>query len=658
VASLADDTLTRRQMMAALLAGGATGTVAPAGKSDSSDDDQPDEDALPLPESGPAPPPLVNRPAPKGYSPPYGPPPYGQPRSNVLAMALAGGAAQPQARQNPLATALAPSQAEPAVPPASHYAQLPGPPLLLAGAGDTGTGSQPQAAPAPALPAAAPGGAQSIGQGAAGAPQEDATTSSYRVEHDAAMTQFNALRAKGDAAISAGNSEAAKIYYAEATKAFDRANTVNDKAIEYNSSLSRPPNEKEAAFLTAAGENPLHYQSQKGKLSLIDQEEENSRLATAADVPPGVDPNALQVSPGNKLEAIPGTEKIPEIKAYEYDQKNREEMGLPRISFSDWNTQKTMYGKGERPLVDAAGREIDSSATGDELLQALPPAVANHAKAIAETREKWPTGTEQARQPQLQQALAAAQQLDPSLNQQTYQTRQQMRNSAESGSGRINVANLANNTAIFHSNSLTNAIVALNNSSNTVLNATINSAAGPAGGIISGAVNKADAVKQFDIERNAVANELERSFHGVGTTAEQAVLRQINDLSVNDAPQTQLGALKAAQDLLRGKITANEADYRDTMGDKNIAAWERDHGRPFGFITPAAQAAGDRVVAMYQSVKSGKGFHGFEPGTPQPQIQGEAAPPAPPAPRNVAPSVTGAPPRKGVYVPGKGIQFQ
>jgi hypothetical protein len=237
------------------------------------------------------------------------------------------------------------------------------------------------------------------------------------------------------------------------------------------------------------------------------------------------------------------------------------------------------------------------------------------------------------RQPQLQQALVAAQRLDTSLNQQTYQTRQQMRNSAESGSGRINVANLANNTALFHSSTLGDAITALDNSNNTVLNAAINSGAGPTGGIIPGATDKADAVKQFSVARDAVANELERSFHGVGTTAEQAVKRQIDDLSVNDAPQTQLGALKAAQDLLRGKIEANEADYKDTMGDKNIAAWERDHGRSFGFITPAAQAAGDRVAAMYNSVKAGKGFHGFEPATPSQA-----------APRNVAPDVTGAPP--------------
>jgi hypothetical protein len=371
------------------------------------------------------------------------------------------------------------------------------------------------------------------------------------------------------------------------------------------SDSTRAPNDEETARLVAAGRDPKDYQVSDGKLEPI-----------SSAKPAGTT----------------------EIQNYEFDQQNRKAQGLPPISFSDWNTQKTMYGKGERPLVDAQGKEIDSNTTGDELLQALPPAVANHAKAIAEIREKWPSGTEQARQPQLQQALAAAQQLDPSLNQQTYQTRQSMKNSAEAGSGRINVANLANNTALFHSSTLADAITALDNSNNTVLNAAINSGSGMAGGLIPGAVNKADAVKQFSVARDAVANELERSFHGVGTTAEQAVKRQIDDLSVNDAPQTQLGALKAAQDLLKGKITANEADYKDTMGDKNIAAWERDHGRPFGFITPAAQSAGDRVASMYESIKAGRGFHGFEPQAAQSPAPPQAAPP-----RNVAPGVTGDP---------------
>ena len=596
--SLADDP-NRRQLLAAMLAG-AGGAATP-----DLPDDQPDEYAAPVPtQPGSTYQPLINPPPPRGYSPPYGPP------ANTP-----GGPTWNKPRPNgALAAALA-------APPGAHYAQLPGPPLLLPGDG----GAAPDQ-PMPAIAAASPEGAQDMAQpttdiaGKMSDMGESQVTPEqeeiYRMRQNL-RTQEQGLRAQ---IAGATNPEIAKVYADQLGR------------------LSSYDQQLETAYLAT-------IRGQQETTKTLSPEE-----AKAAGLTDGV----YQRDAKGAISRVTGTEEAKdttEVQNYKFDQQNRQAQGLPPISFSDWNTQKTMYGKGERPLVDATGKEIDSKTTGDELLQALPPAVANHAKAIAEIREKWPSGTEQARQPQLQQALAAAQQLDPSLNQQTFATRQSMKNAAESGSGRINVANLANNTALFHSNTLADAIVELNNSNNTILNATVNSGAGPTGGIIPGATNKADAVKQFSVARDAVANELERSFHGVGTTAEQAVKRQIDDLSVNDAPQTQLGALKAAQDLLKGKITANEADYRDTMGDRNIAAWERDHGRPFGFITPAAEAAGDRVASMYQSVRGGKGFHGFEPqGTPSPVQQ--------PAPRNVAPDVTGAPQRKGVYVPGKGIQWQ
>jgi hypothetical protein len=128
VASLADETFTRRQMMAALLAAGAPGaTVAPDPA------DQPDEDALPLPESGRAPPPLVNAPPPKGYSPPYGPPPYG-PRSH-LALALAGSAAAAPSDSMPSGPPPPRGSSGAAKAPAAswnHFAAGPGAPLLIA----------------------------------------------------------------------------------------------------------------------------------------------------------------------------------------------------------------------------------------------------------------------------------------------------------------------------------------------------------------------------------------------------------------------------------------------------------------------------------------------------------------------------------------------
>lgn len=647
MASLADDQ-TRRQLLASMLASAAASSGA-----DSVDPgDQPDPDALPVPKEGPYVP-LVNRPKAGGYEPPMGPPgewgthrvPWSDnsPSSNMLASALAGGGAAPSAQTGPAASPA--REPAPSAPPGTHYAKLPGPPLLLPGGEDNGPANSGgvQSNPSPEDPLAAIGKMLGIGGGQSAAPPQvsvaeapgasrpiagqtgdmaggDPQQQFYLQHHAEALAGYNQAVAAARAAAVSSNPETTAAYL----KAADGYRVEAEKAAE------------------------LYGATLKPKGHVLSEEERN-----AQGLPSGV----YQRSAEGAISPITGTQEdkeTGEIQNYKFDQENRQKLGLPPISFSDWNTQKTMYGKGEHPLVDATGKEIDSNTTGDELLQALPPAVANHAKAIAEIREKWPSGTEQARQPQLQQALAAAQQLDPSLNQQTFATRQSMKNAAESGSGRINVANLANNTALFHSSTLADAIVNLNNSSNTVLNAAINSGSGMAGGVIPGAVNKADEVKQFNVARDAVANELERSFHGVGTTAEQAVARQIADLSVNDAPQTQLGALKEAQKLLKGKIEANEEAYKDTMGEKNIAAWERDHRRPFGFITPAAQAAGDRVAAMYQSVKAGKGFHGFE----GPENVGTNAPQTAPAAQSVPTNAPQAAPRKGVFVPGKGIQWQ
>jgi hypothetical protein len=582
-------------MLAMMLAGAAPVPAAAAAEGD----EEPDTDAAPVP-TAPGTPyqPLVNRPAAKGYSPPYGPPPWG---ANPLAMALAGGGApSPSAGQASAGASPPLPPSAPSSPPQGFLASL-----LGGGAPPTGSrynpqtgeflpegqGAQPSTAPMPAAAAApAPGAAQNIaGQVSDMGGQNPEQQEIFRARQE--------LRAK-EAALTAqmnatSNTELVKVLAAQ------------------RQALSGYDQQLQSAYIGTL----------KPKGHLLSEQER-----TASGLPTGVYNESAEgaVSPVGGTQEEKDPTMVAEWKAVNEDNAKR---GRPEIPLNDFIMQKSMIGKADRPLVDVNGQPVDPNTTGDELLQSLPSAVANHAKAIAEIRERWPSGTEQARQPQLQQALAAAQQIDPSLNQQTYQTRQSMKNAAESGSGRINVANLANNTALFHSNTLSDAIVGLNNSSNTIMNAAINAGAGPTGGIIPGAVDKADAVKQFEVARNAVSNELERSFHGVGTTAEQAVKRQIDDLSVNDAPQTQLGALKAAQDLLRGKIEANEADYRDTMGEKNIAAWERDHGRPFGFITPAAQAAGDRVRAMYDSVKGGKGFHGFEapsapsvptaPGAPQ-----------------------------------------
>lgn len=237
-------------MLAMMLASAAPSAPAAA------DDEEPDTDAAPVPTQPGTPyQPLVNQPPPKGYSPPYGPPPW-KSSQNPLATALAGGA--------PPSAGAAPA----GLPPVPRSAPTPPPQdrgflaSLLAGIAPSTptTGSRynpqtgeflPQGANGPA-PAAAPPSTSTAALGASTAPSgagniagqvsdiaDDATMSGYRTEHDAAITQLNAALAKGDAAAAAGNYEAAKIYFSAAQESAKRADAVQDKAIEY----AKPPKE-------------------------------------------------------------------------------------------------------------------------------------------------------------------------------------------------------------------------------------------------------------------------------------------------------------------------------------------------------------------------------------------------------------------------------
>lgn len=352
----------------------------------------------------------------------------------------------------------------------------------------------------------------------------------------------------------------------------------------------------------------LQQRIKQGELSVQEYAVNNAQGETIGYQKAYMAPNGQQIPIGpvdtNKVKG----DYTSEIRNFEYEQKHPEFQKFLQ-------TKKGMQAGG--PLIGADGQPVDPSLAGPAVLGQLPPDVAKHAQAILETREQWPTAFAQARNPELQQALVAAQQADPELDQTKYAARQAMRRDTESGNGRINLANVANNTALNHSGALAKAIIQLNNSDTSFVNSLINSAA-PNSGFLFGksSVDKADAVRQFSTERDAVSNELEKSFHGVGSTSEQAVKRQIDNLSSSDPPQVQLGALKAAQELLAGKILVNEDNYRATMGEHGIAAWEHQNKRPFGFITPDAARASSFVSQLYNNVRAGEALGGPSQRTP------------------------------------------
>ena len=62
---------------------------------------------------------------------------------------------------------------------------------------------------------------------------DDAYTAGLRTLHDQAMKHYNDMVTKGDAALAAGNTDAAKIYFQQATQAGAAADQINMKALEH-----------------------------------------------------------------------------------------------------------------------------------------------------------------------------------------------------------------------------------------------------------------------------------------------------------------------------------------------------------------------------------------------------------------------------------------
>jgi hypothetical protein len=333
-------------MAAALATAAARGPAVPSDVPSSDLDEGPDMDALPVPKEGPYIP-LINRPPPRGgYEPPGGGIQYPNnpsqnvaPNPNMLAMALAGGAgfkpisgdtsdieddepAGGGAPPTPLPAGKASAGVSPRIPqsaPPSHYAQLPGPPLLLPGAGNVATGiNAPSGLPPQENPLAAIGrmlgiggtqGAQVAPASSAGAPIAGQTSDmapqtpqqmeifkarqGLRAQEAALTAQINSTGnadlaealAKQRAALAAHDMQLEQLYIgtlkqtrtlgdSELTKAERDAGGEWQVDAAGNRSIvggteedtTREPNAQEAAKIVAAGGNPIEWQVNDGQL--------------------------------------------------------------------------------------------------------------------------------------------------------------------------------------------------------------------------------------------------------------------------------------------------------------------------------------------------------------------------------------------------------
>ena len=95
--------------------------------------------------------------------------------------------------------------------------------------------------------------------------------------------------------------EAVKIYSGQLDRLYQEDQQFELRYLDTIKEGSRAITPQEASQY---GVDPKDYQVTHGKLEQVPKDAENTRLATAADMPPGMDPSGYQVSEG-KLEAIP-----------------------------------------------------------------------------------------------------------------------------------------------------------------------------------------------------------------------------------------------------------------------------------------------------------------------------------------------------------------
>ena len=229
------------------------------------------------------------------------------------------------------------------------------------------------------------------------------------------------------------------------------------------------------------------------------------------------------------------------------DARARENIALRRQELDPFGLG---VGAGQQtPFTNA----VRNGVHGDEFLATLPSALAAQVKALAEGRQAFPTGYA-LRSPQMQTLIQMVSQYDPSFDAVNYAARSKTRNDFTAGKSAQQVNAL--NTVIGHLGQLSNAADALNNTSIPLLNQGLNFAQAQLGD---------PRIKQFDITRKAVVDELTRVYRGTGGS-EKDIDTWTQAINSANSPEQLHGAIAQIGGLLESKIQAMEDQYRKGMG--------------------------------------------------------------------------------------------
>jgi hypothetical protein len=225
--------------------------------------------------------------------------------------------------------------------------------------------------------------------------------------------------------------------------------------------------------------------------------------------------------------------------------------------------------------------------SGDALIKALPPMVANQVRALAEGRV--PAQGFALSKPYWQQVMQLAEQYEPGFDASVFQQRVQARKSVAPG-GSVSNNLVALSTAQQHIGKLWKAIGDLHNAGFPLFDKVGNSASEAAG---------QPNVTNFKVTRDAVTDELERALRGSGGSITE-IMEWRKRLQDSNSPDQLYGTASQMSELLYARMAEAMRPYNEVMGT-NL--------QPEDKMTPAARDALNMIHSGsdWKSWQSGKG---------------------------------------------------
>lgn len=241
-------------------------------------------------------------------------------------------------------------------------------------------------------------------------------------------------------------------------------------------------------------------------------------------------------------------------------QQERVKSGLDlQLKQAQIEKEKALTKKYGREAAGGAGAvpaEITASdATGQELLDMLPPGDAKRVQAIAEGRLQL--SDLPARGGVRDKYSQLVNQYDPNFVSYLGKTKAAVEKDFSSGVASRNIASI--NTAIGHLGTLNQLGVALQNKDSQTLNKITNAISREFGD---------PNITNYELAQGALGEELMRTFRGVGASVTEAEQWK-NQLGAARTPQQMLQVVRTAGDLLESRISAMDSAYkRGTKSEK------------------------------------------------------------------------------------------